>query len=244
MGESMGAGLFGLGVVVRISLADSGTAVARRSSILWDSSSGFDGLGFTGECGGYVSLSRLAWIAPLGSYQFSGARCRTQLTMMWVVTSSIGSGEVISGWRLVVRSARLSVMELVGREAVLPLVSSRITFAFVGELSIVKLRFSDVVPFLGFKPTGSSGFLGRDVVSGKNDESYFLLNGVLTEIFSGVSGWRHLPWDLSSRFLITRSISKSIREKTLLALMPFVQKLTLSLDGDWRDNLMQHAIAN
>lgn len=40
MGESMGAGLFGLGVVVRISLADSGTAVARRSSILWDSSSG------------------------------------------------------------------------------------------------------------------------------------------------------------------------------------------------------------
>ena len=39
--------------------------------------------------------------------------------MMWVVTSSIGSGEVISGWRLVVQSARLSVMELVGREAVL-----------------------------------------------------------------------------------------------------------------------------
>lgn len=40
MGESMGVGLFGLGVVVRISLVDSGTAVARRSSVLWDSSSG------------------------------------------------------------------------------------------------------------------------------------------------------------------------------------------------------------
>ncbi|KAG5397290.1 hypothetical protein IGI04_003937 [Brassica rapa subsp. trilocularis] len=105
----MGAGLFGLGVVVRISLV---LVVASWSR-------GFDGLGFTGECGGYVSLSRLAWIAPLGSYRFSGARCRTQPTMMWVVTSSIGSGEVISGWRLVVRSARLSVMELVGREAVL-----------------------------------------------------------------------------------------------------------------------------
>ncbi|CAN6842008.1 unnamed protein product [Brassica oleracea] len=36
----MGVGLFGLGVVVRISLADSGTAVARRSSVLWDSPSG------------------------------------------------------------------------------------------------------------------------------------------------------------------------------------------------------------
>ena len=36
----MGSGLFGLGVVVRISLADSGTTVARRSSVLWDSSSG------------------------------------------------------------------------------------------------------------------------------------------------------------------------------------------------------------
>ncbi|CAN6998074.1 unnamed protein product, partial [Brassica rapa subsp. trilocularis] len=35
-------------------------------------------------------------------------------------------------------------------------------------------------------------------LSQKNDESYFLLNGVLTEIFSGVSGWRHLPWDLST----------------------------------------------
>lgn len=38
---------------------------------------------------------------------------------------------------------------------------------------------------------------------------------------------------------ISSSISKPIREKTLLALMPFVPKLTLNLDGDSRDNLMQ-----
>ncbi|KAF3507158.1 hypothetical protein F2Q69_00001937 [Brassica cretica] len=35
------------------------------------------------------------------------------------------------------------------------------TFGFIIELSIVKLQFGDVVPFLGFKPTGSSGFFGK-----------------------------------------------------------------------------------
>lgn len=83
------------------------------------------------------------------------------------------------------------VIELVGREAVLvslyllfgspscdlrlcPLLSivmfllelssvrSRCsTFGFIIDLSIVKLQFGDVVPFLGLKPTGSSGFFGK-----------------------------------------------------------------------------------
>ncbi|CAH8351249.1 unnamed protein product [Eruca vesicaria subsp. sativa] len=58
-------------------------------------------------------------------------------------------------------------------------------------------------------------------ISKKNGESYFILNGVLTEIF-----WK-------------QSISKPIQEKTLLALLPFVPKLTVRVNRDWRDNLMQ-----
>ncbi|CAE6088219.1 unnamed protein product [Arabidopsis arenosa] len=86
---------------------------------------------------------------------------------------------------------------------------------------------------------------------GKGDERYFRLNSVLTEIFLEVSEWSHFPTDISNRFLefientllgkITRSIrlSKDIHEKTLLALFPFVPKLILRVDRDWRDNLLQ-----
>ncbi|KAH0879250.1 hypothetical protein HID58_066644 [Brassica napus] len=83
----------------------------------------------------------------------------------------------------------------------------------------------DIASMLSKKLFGSFPLNPGNNISQKSDESNFVLNGVLTEIFFEKK--------------IPRSISEPIREKTLLAFMPFVQKLTLSLDGDWRDNLMQ-----
>ncbi|CAN8258267.1 unnamed protein product [Cochlearia groenlandica] len=97
---------------------------------------------------------------------------------------------------------------------------------------------------LGFFPINP-----KNNLSERNDESYFIINGVLTEIFLEVSEWSRLPSDLSHRFMefigntlqgkITRSISKPILKKTLLALVPFVPKLTMRVDRLWRDNLTQ-----
>ncbi|XP_020877978.1 uncharacterized protein LOC9309321 [Arabidopsis lyrata subsp. lyrata] len=109
----------------------------------------------------------------------------------------------------------------------------------------------DIASILLKKLLGSFPLNPENNLYGKGDERYFILNSVLTEIFLEVSEWSHLPTDLSNRFLefientllgkITRSIrlSKDIHEKTLLALFPFVPKLILRVDRDWRDNLLQ-----
>ncbi|CAL9229381.1 unnamed protein product [Arabidopsis halleri] len=109
----------------------------------------------------------------------------------------------------------------------------------------------DIASILLKKLLGSFPLNPENNLYGKGDERYFRLNSVLTEIFLEVSEWSHLPTDLSNRFLefientllgkITRSIrlSKDIHEKTLLALFPFVPKLILRVDRDWRDNLLQ-----
>ncbi|CAH2036339.1 unnamed protein product [Thlaspi arvense] len=116
------------------------------------------------------------------------------------------------------------------------------------EVALLKLD-QDVVSMLSKKLLSSFPLNPGNNLSKRNDESYFILNGVLTEIFLEVSEWSHLPCDFSYRFLefientllgkITRSISKPIHEKTLLALVPFVPKLTLRVERDRRDNLMQ-----
>ncbi|ESQ40559.1 hypothetical protein EUTSA_v10012647mg [Eutrema salsugineum] len=109
----------------------------------------------------------------------------------------------------------------------------------------------DIASMLSKKLLGSFPLNPENNLSGKGDERYFVLNSVLTEIFLEVSEWSHLPTDLCNRFLefientllgkITRSnrIRKSSQEKTSLALLPFVPKLILRVDPDWRDNLLQ-----
>ncbi|CAH2036338.1 unnamed protein product [Thlaspi arvense] len=116
------------------------------------------------------------------------------------------------------------------------------------EVALLKLD-QDIVSLLSKKLLSSFPLNPGNNLSKRNDESYFILNGLLTEIFLEVNEWSHLPCDLSYRFLefientligkITRSISKPIHEKTLLALVPFVPKLTLRVERDRRDNLMQ-----
>ncbi|KAF2600565.1 hypothetical protein F2Q68_00008078 [Brassica cretica] len=125
MGESMGVGLFGLGVVVRISLEDSGTAVARRCVVI----------GSLLLLHGHEALMVLDSLESVGVGFF--------VSSVWV--SQLDSKALSS-----VLDSLLFLPELSSVR------SWCSTFAFVGELSIVKLRFADVVPFLGFKPTGSS----------------------------------------------------------------------------------------
>ncbi|EOA19939.1 hypothetical protein CARUB_v10000191mg [Capsella rubella] len=109
----------------------------------------------------------------------------------------------------------------------------------------------DIASLLSKKLLGSFPLNPENNLSGKVDERYFILNSRLTEIFLEVSEWSHLPTDISNRFLefientllgkIIGSIrlSKPIHEKTLLAFLPFVPKLILRVDHDWRENLLQ-----
>jgi len=109
----------------------------------------------------------------------------------------------------------------------------------------------DIASMLLKKLLGSFPLDPENNLYGKGDDKYFKLNSVLTEIFLEVSEWSHLPTDLSNRYLefientllgkITRSIRlrKDIHEKTLLALLPFLPKLILRVDRDWRDNLLE-----
>ncbi|CAN8257038.1 unnamed protein product [Cochlearia groenlandica] len=109
----------------------------------------------------------------------------------------------------------------------------------------------DITSMLTKKLLGYFPLNPENNLSGKGDERYFILNSVLTEIFLEVSEWSHLPTDLCNKFLefientllgkITKSnrISKPVHEKTLLTLLPFVPKLILRVDRDWRDNLLQ-----
>ncbi|XP_020884472.1 uncharacterized protein LOC9315060 isoform X2 [Arabidopsis lyrata subsp. lyrata] len=116
------------------------------------------------------------------------------------------------------------------------------------EVTLMKLDHH-ISSMLSKKLLASFPLIPKIYLSKRNDESYFILNGVLTEIFLEVSEWSHLPCDLSYRFLefientllgkIIRSISPPIHEKALLLLVPFVPKLTLRVDRDWRDKLMQ-----
>ncbi|KFK25037.1 hypothetical protein AALP_AA8G058400 [Arabis alpina] len=106
----------------------------------------------------------------------------------------------------------------------------------------------DIAPMLSKKLLGSFPLNPENNLSGKDDNKYFTLNSLLTEIFLEVSDWSHLPTDLCNRFLefientllgkITR-INKPDHEKTLLALLPSVPKLILRVEHDWRDKLLQ-----
>ncbi|CAH2073868.1 unnamed protein product, partial [Thlaspi arvense] len=106
----------------------------------------------------------------------------------------------------------------------------------------------DIASMLSKKLLGSFPLNPENNLSGKSAERYFILNSVLTEIFLEVSEWSRLPPDLCNRFLefientllgkITR-ISKPIKEKTSLTLLPFIPRLILRVDHNWRDNLLQ-----
>ncbi|VVB13439.1 unnamed protein product [Arabis nemorensis] len=106
----------------------------------------------------------------------------------------------------------------------------------------------DIASMLSKKLLGSFPLNPENNPSGKDDEKYFIINSLLTEIFLEVSEWSHLPIDLWNRFLefientlvgkITR-LNKSDHEKALLALLPSVPKLILRVDRDQRDKLLQ-----
>ncbi|XP_010554940.1 PREDICTED: uncharacterized protein LOC104824536 [Tarenaya hassleriana] len=99
---------------------------------------------------------------------------------------------------------------------------------------------------LGVFPLNSVNHLSE-----KGDERYFVLNSIITEIFLQVTEWIHPPADLCDKFLefventllgkITKSTrsNRSIHEKNLLALLPFIPKLVSRVDNDWRDSLLQ-----
>ncbi|KAL0864510.1 hypothetical protein Bca101_043628 [Brassica carinata] len=71
----------------------------------------------------------------------------------------------------------------------------------------------DIASRLSKKLLGSFPLNPGNNLSQRNDESYFILNSMLTEIFLEVSGWSHLPCDLSNRFL-------EFVENTLLGKIP------------------------
>ncbi|KAL1196940.1 hypothetical protein V5N11_024740 [Cardamine amara subsp. amara] len=116
------------------------------------------------------------------------------------------------------------------------------------EEATLMILDQDIASMLSKKLLGSFPLNPDNNLYGKIDRWYFILNSVLTKIFLEVSEWSHLPTDLSNRFLEfientllgkIASSSKPVHAETSLALLPFVPKLILRVDRDWRDNLLQ-----
>lgn len=87
----------------------------------------------------------------------------------------------------------------------------------------------------------------RHQLSGKDDSKYFILNAKLTEIFLSSSEWHSSSGSLD-KFMefIADSLSeeissaqKTLLEKNLLPLIPFIPRLALHVSGYWRSRLLQ-----
>ncbi|KAF3442742.1 hypothetical protein FNV43_RR16659 [Rhamnella rubrinervis] len=85
----------------------------------------------------------------------------------------------------------------------------------------------------------------------KGDDRYFTLNTVFTEIFFHLCEWISPPPDLLERFLQfiesallgkicrgTRS-GKTVKEKHLLLILPFIPKLVSKVPTEWKSRLLQ-----
>ncbi|XAR53187.1 hypothetical protein NMG60_11021631 [Bertholletia excelsa] len=87
--------------------------------------------------------------------------------------------------------------------------------------------------------------------SGKDNNKYFVLNVLITEIFLHSSDWLCPPVSLLEKFLefIASTFSEQIcnrsesaklfHEKHLLPLIPFIPKLIFQLEGHWKSQILQ-----
>ncbi|XP_031127752.1 uncharacterized protein LOC116029851 [Ipomoea triloba] len=88
-------------------------------------------------------------------------------------------------------------------------------------------------------------------LSKKENDRYFMLNIVITEIFLKISHWDHPPPALMEKFLEFIEISlsekichqmessKVIHEKPLLALVSFTPELIMRVSGFWKSRILQ-----
>ncbi|KAJ6330565.1 hypothetical protein OIU76_009205 [Salix suchowensis] len=87
-------------------------------------------------------------------------------------------------------------------------------------------------------------------LSGKDDDRYVILNIAITEIFMHLSEWICPPADLFEKFLafveyvlLEKSCSyvrsgKTVREKQISTLIPFIPKLVSRVLGNWKHRLL------
>ncbi|XP_058205322.1 uncharacterized protein LOC131319180 isoform X2 [Rhododendron vialii] len=88
-------------------------------------------------------------------------------------------------------------------------------------------------------------------LSGKDDDKYFILNILITEIFFHSIDWKCTPVALLEKFLefFTTALSeevcsgtqigKVLHEKHILSLIPFIPKLVLQVPGYWKSCTLQ-----
>ncbi|KAI8562907.1 hypothetical protein RHMOL_Rhmol03G0071900 [Rhododendron molle] len=88
-------------------------------------------------------------------------------------------------------------------------------------------------------------------LSGKDDDKYFILNILMTEIFLRSIDWKCTPVALLEKFLefFTTALSeevcsgtqigKVLHEKHILSLIPFIPKLVLQVPGYWKSCTLQ-----